>query len=47
VFDGAPKTLDDAAVRSIYGAADHEQMVDERITSTNLAGATSPVFARA
>ena len=26
VFDGAPETLDEAAVRSIYGAADHEHM---------------------
>jgi phosphonate transport system ATP-binding protein len=47
VFDGAPETLDEATVRSIYGGADHEHMVDEGITSTNLAGATSPVFARA
>ena len=39
VFDGAPETLDEAAVRSIYGAADHEQSLDERITSTSLAGA--------
>ena len=36
VFDGAPETLDEAAVRSIYGAADHGQCVDERITSTSL-----------
>ena len=26
VFDGAPETLDEAAVRSIYGAAEHEHM---------------------
>jgi len=44
VFDGAPEALDEAAVRSIYGTADHA--LDERITSTSIAGATAPAFAR-
>src|SRR5215472_13363661 len=45
VFDGAPETLDEAAVRSIYGAADHA--LDERITSTSIGTTTVPAFARA
>ena len=29
VFDGAPETLDEAAVRAIYGAAEHGHALDE------------------
>jgi len=45
VFDGVPAALDDAAVRSIYGATD--QALDETITSTSVAPAGLPAFARA
>ena len=45
VFDGAPETLDEAAVRSIYGTADHT--LDETITSTSIGTAGLPAFARA
>jgi phosphonate transport system ATP-binding protein len=45
VFDGAPESLDEAAVRSIYGTADHA--LDERITSTSIDAAGLPAFARA
>jgi phosphonate transport system ATP-binding protein len=45
VFDGAPETLDETAVRSIYGTAD--QALDERITSTSIGTTTVPAFARA
>ena len=45
VFDGAPETLDDTAVQSIYGSADHA--LDERITSTSIGAAALPAFARA
>ena len=34
VFDGAPETLGETAVRAIYGAGREGQSVDERITST-------------
>ncbi len=48
VFDGAPETLDEAAVRSIYGAEGQGQVLDESITSTSLAGSGAlPAFARA
>lgn len=48
VFDGAPETLDEAAVRSIYGSGEQGHAIDESITSTSLgiAGA-QPAFARA
>jgi phosphonate transport system ATP-binding protein len=46
VFDGAPETLDEAAVRSIYGTADHA--LDESITSTSIAVPGGlPAFAQA
>jgi phosphonate transport system ATP-binding protein len=48
VFDGAPEMLDEAAVQDIYGAGEHNLVVDEGITSTSIrvAGAM-PSFARA
>jgi len=45
VFDGAPETLDEAAVRAIYGTSDNA--VDETITSTSIGAAGVPAFARA
>jgi phosphonate transport system ATP-binding protein len=48
VFDGLPETLDEAAVRAIYGAEGHGQTVDETITSTSSAvSGALPAFARA
>ncbi|HKD77141.1 MAG TPA: phosphonate ABC transporter ATP-binding protein [Ktedonobacterales bacterium] len=47
VFDGAAEALDEAVVRSIYGTAGHGQSVDERITSTSIAGGALPALARA
>ena len=47
VFDGAPETLDEAAVQAIYGAAGHDQPLDEGITSTSIAASVMPGFARA
>ena len=47
VFDGAPEALTDEAVREIYGGAEHGQTVDERITSTSIAPAGLPAYARA
>jgi phosphonate transport system ATP-binding protein len=48
VFDGAPETLDEAAVGSIYGAEDRGQPLDESITSTSIATSGAlPAFARA
>jgi len=45
VFDGTPETLDELAVRSIYGVA--ESALDESITSTGIGTADLPAFARA
>ncbi|MBN8872953.1 MAG: phosphonate ABC transporter ATP-binding protein [Rhodospirillales bacterium] len=45
VFDGAPEDLTEPAVRAIYGEHGAEQ-IDERITSTSLAGANMPALAR-
>jgi phosphonate transport system ATP-binding protein len=47
VFDGAPEMLTEQAVREIYGTTEHEHVVDERITSTSIAGAGLPAYARA
>jgi phosphonate transport system ATP-binding protein len=47
VFDGAPEALTEHAVRAIYGAAEHGHAVDERITSTSIAAAGLPAYARA
>ena len=48
VFDGAPEALDEAAVRSIYGAEEHGHPLDESITSTSIAASGAlPAFARA
>jgi len=47
VFDGAPETLDEAAVQAIYGAAGYDQPLDEGITSTSIAASVMPGFARA
>jgi phosphonate transport system ATP-binding protein len=48
VFDGAPETLDEAAVGSIYGAEDRGHPLDESITSTSIATSGAlPAFARA
>jgi phosphonate transport system ATP-binding protein len=48
VFDGAAETLDERAVRLIYGADGQEHPLDESITSTSIGvpGAL-PAFARA
>jgi phosphonate transport system ATP-binding protein len=47
VFDGAPEALSDAAAHEIYGSTEHGQVVDERITSTSIATAGLPAYARA
>jgi phosphonate transport system ATP-binding protein len=47
VFDGAPEMLTEEAVREIYGSAEHGDVVDERITSTSIAVAGLPAYARA
>ena len=47
VFDGAPELLTEDAVREIYGGVEHGQFVDERVTSTSMAVAGLPAYARA
>jgi phosphonate transport system ATP-binding protein len=47
VFDGAPEMLTESAVHKIYGGMEHGRVVDERITSTSIAVADLPAYARA
>ena len=47
VFDGAPEMLTEDAVREIYGGGEHDQFVDEKITSTSIAVTGAPAYARA
>jgi phosphonate transport system ATP-binding protein len=47
VFDGAPDALTEDAVREIYGTTEHGHIVDERVTSTSIAAAGLPAYARA
>jgi phosphonate transport system ATP-binding protein len=46
VFDGAPEMLTEQAVQEVYGTTEHGHVVDERITSTSIAAAGLPVYAR-
>jgi phosphonate transport system ATP-binding protein len=47
VFDGVPEMLTENAVHEIYGGTEHGHTVDERITSTSIAAAGLPAYARA